>query len=105
MSINSVTADDGEVNKKMANVQTSKTASELEALKCKEKVRAILELDAQKRKEQMEERKRELERKRQSGELAAEEEMKRKAKEERKLRRKLEKEGTMHNGITYYFRS
>lgn len=74
-------------------VKVLKTVSQLEADFCGEKVRAILELDAKKRKELVEQRKVELERRKQSGELAAEQEMKLKAKKQRKLEKKLEKNG------------
>lgn len=80
-----------------SNKNLTKTVSQLEAEVCEEKVRAILELDAKNRKEEMEKRKEELERRKQSGELAMEEEMKRKAKKQRKLEKKLEKEGKINH--------
>ncbi|KNC34220.1 hypothetical protein FF38_00008, partial [Lucilia cuprina] len=68
-----------------------KTVSKLEAEACEEKVRAILELDAKRRKEEVEKRKLEAEKRRQSGETDLELERKRKAKEERKKLKKLKK--------------
>lgn len=68
-----------------------KTVSQLEAEACEEKVRAILELDAKRRKEEVAKRKLEAEKRRQSGEIDLELENKRKAKEERKKLKKLKK--------------
>lgn len=68
-----------------------KTVSQLEAEACEEKVRAILELDAKRRKEEVEKRKLEAEKRRKSGETDIEIERKRKAKEERKKLKKLKK--------------
>lgn len=68
-----------------------KTVSQMEAEACEEKVRAILELDAKRRKEEIEKRKQEADRRRQSGELDSDEERKRRAKEERKRLKKLKK--------------
>ncbi|XP_046809314.1 serine/arginine repetitive matrix protein 2 isoform X2 [Lucilia cuprina] len=68
-----------------------KTVSQLEAEACEEKVRAILELDAKRRKEEVEKRKLEAEKRRQSGETDLELERKRRAKEERKKLKKLKK--------------
>lgn len=68
-----------------------KTVSQMEAEACEEKVRAILELDAKRRKEETEKRKLEAEKRRQSGETDLEVERKRKAKEERKKIKRLKK--------------
>lgn len=68
-----------------------KTVSQLEAEACEEKVRAILELDAKRRKEEVEKRKLEAEKRRQSGEADLEMERKRQDKEERKKLKKLKK--------------
>ena len=68
-----------------------KTVSQLEAEACEEKVRAILELDAKRRKEEAERKKLETEKRRQSGEVDVELELKRKAKEERRKLKKLKK--------------
>lgn len=68
-----------------------KTVSQLEAEACEEKVRAILELDAKRHKEEQEKRKLEAEKRRQSGEVDLEVERKRKAKEERRMLKKLMK--------------
>lgn len=73
-----------------------KTVSQLEAEACEEKVRAILELDAKRRKEEAEKKKLESEKRRQSGEVDIELESKRKAKEERRKIKKLKKGKPLH---------
>lgn len=92
--------DNNEIKSLTTTSKPLKTPSQLETKMCEEKIRAILELDAKKRKEEIEKRKEELERRRQSGELAAEEEMKKNAKKQRKLERKLEKQGRNLRNLT-----
>lgn len=78
--------DDGKI--KTVTKSIVKSASQLEAEACEEKVRAILELDAIKQREEKQKRK---ELRRQSLEKPEDEEAKRKAKEERKRLKRLKK--------------
>lgn len=67
---------------KEALAKAMKTVSQLEAEACEEKVRAILELDAKRHKEEQEKRKMEKEKRKQRGELDSEEEREKKTKSE-----------------------